>query len=115
MTNLEWATWILTIFTGALMVATFIYALITYKMLKSSEVNQKLLENQNSIAVSRNQLLKEQIEESERQAAALNELSKAIREIGPSIISAQTKKEIQKELAEKKQSNSPQRRAITGR
>jgi|SRR5665647_1276514 hypothetical protein len=115
MTNLEWATWILTSFTGALMAATIIYAYFTYKMLKSSELNQKLLEEQNSIAVSRNQLLKEQIGESQKQAEALNELSKAIREVGPSIISAQTRKEKQGEIEEIRKKNNPQRRMLTGR
>jgi len=114
MTNLEWATWILTGFTGALMAATIIYAYFTYKMLKSSELNQKLLEEQNSIAVSRNQLLKEQIGESQKQAEALNELSKAIREVGPSIISAQTRKEKQGEIEEIRKKNNPQRRMLTG-
>ncbi|MGD0168734.1 MAG: hypothetical protein ABSE54_03320 [Smithella sp.] len=115
MTNLEWATWILAGFTGTLMAATIIYAYLTYKMLKSSELNQKLLEEQNSIAASQNQLLKEQIGESQKQAEALNELSKAIREVGPSIIAAQTRKENQRELEEIRKKDNPQRRALTGR
>ena len=115
MTNLEWATWGLVIFTGLLMFATFVYAFFTYKMLTSSTITQKLLEDQNLIATNQNNLIKEQIEESHKQAEALNELSEAIRLIGPSIISAQTRKENQRELAEMQKKNNPQQRALRGR
>lgn len=121
MTNLEWATWGLTIFTGALMVATFIYAFIAFKMLQSSGLSQKLLEEQNLIAERQNELLKEQIKESQNQATALNELSsnlvKLTLEMGNLPYTEEhirRNKEIKKEIAEIQNKNNPQRRALTG-
>lgn len=75
MKSLECATWVLTAFTGALMFATVIYAYLTYKILKSSKINQKLLEEQNNITLNQNNLLKEQMEISHNQATTLSELS----------------------------------------
>ncbi len=84
---MENATWVIAIFTIILTFATIAYAGISYLSYKASN----------------------------KQSEALNELSKAIREIGPSIVSNQTRKELQKELAEMNKKNNPQRRALGGR
>ncbi|MDO9515625.1 MAG: hypothetical protein Q7J01_05945 [Syntrophales bacterium] len=84
---MENATWVIAIFTIVLSVATIAYAWISYLSYTASN----------------------------KQSEALNELSKAIREIGPSIISSQTRKENQKKLAELEKKNNPQRRGLRGR
>jgi CHASE3 domain sensor protein len=81
---MEIATWVIAIFTIILTIATIAYAWISYLSYNASN----------------------------KQSEALNELSKAIREIGPSIIANQSMKEIQRELAEKAKKNNPQRRAL---
>lgn len=73
MTSSEWANWVIAIFTIVLAIATIVYAVITAKMLSSSNKNHELLERQ--------------ITESQKQVEALNELSKSIREVGPSFLS----------------------------
>lgn len=78
------ATWVIAIFTIILTIATIAYAWISYLSYNASN----------------------------KQSDALNELSKAIREIGPSIIASQTRKETQKILAEEVKKNNPQRRAL---
>jgi hypothetical protein len=60
MTNLEWASWVLTGLTGVLAFGTIWYAIETYKMNMSSKTTQSLLEKQNDIMAAHNQSLKEQ-------------------------------------------------------
>jgi len=84
--DMEIATWVIAIFTIFLTFATISYAWISYLSYKASN----------------------------KQSEALNELSKAIREIGPSIISSQTRKENQRKLVEEMKKNNPQRRALGG-
>lgn len=84
---MEIATWVIAIFTIILTFATIAYACISYLSYNASN----------------------------KQSEALNELSKAIREIGPSIVASQSRKEIQRELAEGQKKNNPQRRALGGR
>jgi len=84
---MENATWVIAIFTIVLSVATIAYAWISYLSFKASN----------------------------KQSDALNELSKAMREIGPSTISSKTRKENQRKLEESRKKNNPQRRALGGR
>lgn len=100
MTPSEWANVIIAIFTFVLAGATIVYAVITYKMLQSSNKSHELLERQ--------------ILESQIQVEAIKGLSNSIRGIGSSVVAAQTKKEIQREIKEKQKKDNPQRRAVTG-
>lgn len=117
MNNLEMATWGLAIFTGLLVIATGIYAYLTYKMLKSSAIAQKLLEDQNSIT-------KEQIEIARNQETALNKLSSNLVhltfEIGNLPYTEEEikhRKEVSKEITERRKQHEQQQRqrALRGR
>jgi hypothetical protein len=101
MTPSEWANWVIAIFTIVLAIATIVYAVITAKMLSSSNKSQELLGKQ--------------ITESQKQVEALKELSNAIWGVGPSVIAAQTQKEKREKMEEMRKKDNPQKRALTGR
>lgn len=83
---MEFATWVIAIFTVLLTLATVAYAWVSWLSYQASK----------------------------KQSEALDELTKAIREIGPSIIATQSLKEAQQKLAERDKKLSPQRRALGG-
>ena len=60
MTSIDYATWVLAVFTIILAGATIWYAIETHEMNRSSEKNQALLQEQNKIMDSHNQSLREQ-------------------------------------------------------
>jgi len=78
MESLELASWVLAALTGLLTIATFYYAIITHKMLKSSRQSQKVIEEQNSILSTHNNLLKEQTEALHSQTKALFEQARGL-------------------------------------
>lgn len=85
MPSLELASWVLAALTALLTIATFYYAVITHKMFKSSRETQKLLEAQNCIISTHNDLLKEQTEALHSQAKALFDLANGFRYIADAI------------------------------
>ena len=83
---MEFATGVIAIFTVLLTLATVAYAWISWLSYQASK----------------------------KQSEALDELTKAIREVGPSIIAAQSRKEALRELKEEEKKSNPQRRALGG-
>ncbi|MHB8828755.1 MAG: hypothetical protein ACYC6Q_04390 [Syntrophales bacterium] len=85
MNSLEWATWTLVFFSGALVIVTAAYVVITYQMNKSSNKNLILLKEQNAIMGEQNQLLHDQTEAVKNQFVAMDKQSMAMNQVALAI------------------------------